>query len=68
MSTETENTDAETEFLMDLRKHCRLARGSRARPELAIPAAQWEMKINERLEELERVKGPELPFKKAQAA
>lgn len=42
----------EIEFLEHLKKTCRTLRTSRNRPELAIPAAEWEMKINARLAEL----------------
>lgn len=48
------NTEGvEHEFLEILRKTCRTMRQARNRPEMAIPAAQWELKINERMQELE---------------
>lgn len=50
----------EIEFLEHLKKTCRTLRTSRNRPELAIPAAEWEMKINERLSELEKQQTPAL--------
>lgn len=50
----------EIEFLDILRKTCRTMRQSRTRPEMAIPAAEWEIKINERIEEL--TKQGELPL------
>lgn len=43
----------ETEVCEHLRKVCRTLRSNRTRPELAIPAAQWESRLNERLAELE---------------
>jgi hypothetical protein len=46
----------EREFLEILRKTCRTMRQSRQRPEMAIPAAQWELKINERLGVLEKAR------------
>lgn len=46
----------EIEFLEILRKTCRTMRQSRVRPEMAIPAAHWEMRINSRLAELEQAK------------
>lgn len=59
----------ETEFLEVLRKTCRTMRQSRSRPELAIPAAEWEMKINERLNELAKTQTAPLPgMHKLQAA
>lgn len=51
----------EIEFLEHLKKTCRTLRTSRNRPELAIPAAEWEMKINNRLTELERQQTAALP-------
>jgi hypothetical protein len=50
----------EREFLDILRKTCRTMRQSRQRPEMAIPAAQWELKINERIDELDRAINLEL--------
>lgn len=47
------NTTVEHEFLEILRKTCRTMRQARNRPEMAIPAAEWEMKINSRLAELD---------------
>lgn len=47
------NTAIEHEFLEILRKTCRTMRQARNRPEMAIPAAEWEMKINSRMAELE---------------
>lgn len=43
----------EIEFLNLLRRVCRTTRNMRNRPELSIPAAQWELRINQRLEDLE---------------
>jgi len=49
MSNETK---IEVEVVDHLRKVCRTLRANRNRPELAIPAAQWEARLNTRLEEL----------------
>lgn len=59
-----ENTEiqAEKEFLEVLTKTCRTARGSRARPDLAIPAGKWEVKIKARLDEIDRILTPALPL------
>lgn len=57
----------EIEFLKDLQRFCQVARRSKARPELAIPAAQWEMKAQERIEELERTETLPLPLKNGKA-
>lgn len=46
------NVEVEREFLAVLLKTCRTVRAGR-RPEMAVPAAEWEMKINERLHEME---------------
>lgn len=56
------NASVEFEFLETLRKTCRTIRHSKTRPDLAIPAAEWEMKINDRLKELDRQRVPELPL------
>lgn len=48
------NAIVEAEFLEILRKTCRTVRHSRNRPELSIPAAEWEIKINARMQELEK--------------
>ncbi len=47
--------DAEIEFLEQLVKTCRSVRNPnrpRARTELAVPAAQWEMRFQARIAEL----------------
>jgi hypothetical protein len=56
------NAKTEHEFLLILRKTCRTMRQSRTRPEMAIPAAEWEIKINTRLDELEMMDTALLPF------
>lgn len=48
----------EVEVVEHLRKVCRTLRANRVRPELAIPAAQWETKLNSRLEELKQAEMP----------
>jgi hypothetical protein len=68
MNAETTETTVEIEFLNDLKKQCQFARRSKARPELAIPAAKWEMKINTALDELHRLETPPLPLGKQQHA
>lgn len=42
----------EVEVVESLTRLCRTLRSNRARPELAIPAAQWEAKLNARLKEI----------------
>ena len=49
-------TDTEYEFLQLLLKTCKATRDPRnpkSRTEMAIPAAQWEMKFKARLAEIE---------------
>lgn len=46
--------DVEIEVCEHLRKVLRTLRSNRGRPELAIPAARWEAKVNERLLEIEK--------------
>lgn len=52
------DTKIEIEVVESLRRLCRTLRSNRLRPELAIPAAQWETRLNARLEELEQTGGP----------
>lgn len=58
--------NAEIEFLEILKKTCRTMRQSRTRPDLAIPAAEWEIRINTRLDELHQLETPPLPLGKHQ--
>lgn len=66
MNAETAEITVEIEFLDGLKRQCQMARRSKARPELAIPAAKWEMKINNALDELHRQETPNLPLGKLQ--
>lgn len=62
--------NAEIEFLEQLVKNCRAMRDPkrpRSRTEMAIPAAQWEMKFEARLRELEQQEAPK-PELQEQAA
>jgi len=63
MNTEQEaEIKAEIEFLELLKKTCRTTRNSHARPDLAIPASKWEIRINARLDDLHRLETPVLPL------
>lgn len=68
MNAEMTDVAVEIEFLEDLKKQCQMARRSKARPEVAIPAAKWEIRINEALDELHRLETAELPLGKKQHA
>lgn len=61
-------TKIELEVVEHLRRVCRTLRGNRARPELAIPAAQWEGKLNDRMAELEKLQTADLPLKERKVA
>lgn len=66
MNAELNENAAEMEFLEDLKRLCQFARRSKVRPDKAIPAAKWEMKINVRLDELHQLETPPLPLGKHQ--
>lgn len=57
---------AELEFLELLKRTCRTTRNSRNRPDLAIPAGQWEIRINSRLDEIHALETPQLPLNSKQ--
>lgn len=56
--------NAEIEFLETLIKSCRAARDPKrkSRVEMAVPAAQWEMKFEARLAELREAKQEAKPL------
>lgn len=66
-NSENSEIQAELEVCRHLQKVCRTLRGSK-RPELAGPAARWEIKLDEQIAELEGQITPTLPLHMAQKA
>ena len=59
--------EVDLEVSRSIQKLCRALRSNRARPELAIPAAQWETKVNEHIAEIEKLQTPALPKQQREA-
>lgn len=60
--------ECEIEFLKMIIGYCQAIRRTRTRPDLAIEAAKWELKLNQQLVELTKQTELSLRLRKEEAA